>query len=68
MAQCGGKTRKGARCKREAKEGSAFCSIHVAQEIRARKERTAEWDADAILEVSLGLALVAALLLFRLRR
>ncbi len=68
MAQCQGKTRKGERCKREATEGSAFCSIHQDQEIRPRTERQAEWDTDAIVKTAVGFALIGAILLFRFRR
>ena len=68
MAQCEGKTKKGERCRRDSKEGSAFCSIHMDQEIRARPERTGEWDRDAIMKATLGFALVGAIFLLRFRR
>lgn len=68
MAQCEGKTKKGERCKRDTRDGSSFCSIHVDQEIRARKEPSGEWDSDAIMKAAIGFALVGAIFLFRFRR
>ncbi|MCG6956134.1 MAG: hypothetical protein LJF04_09090 [Gemmatimonadetes bacterium] len=70
MAQCQGTTKKGERCKRDAREGSDFCSIHVDQEIRPRSAPagSAEWDRDSIMKVALGFALVGAVLFFRLRK
>lgn len=68
MAQCEGRTRKGERCKRDAKARSAFCSIHVDQEVRERKQPAGEWDVDAITKAAIGLALVGAIFLFRFRR
>lgn len=68
MAQCSGMTKKGDRCKREAVLGSDFCSIHVDQEIRPRKEPTQEWDTDAIMKAAIGFAIVGAIFLFRFRR
>lgn len=69
MAQCKGNTKKGVRCKRDAKEGSSFCAIHSDQEIRARtpNERT-EWNTDAVLKAALGFGLIGAILFFRIRR
>lgn len=68
MAQCEGKTKKGERCKREAREGSAFCAIHQDQEIRPRTEHTDEWDRDAMVKAALGFALVGVIFLLRFRR
>lgn len=69
MAQCQGTTRKGERCKRDAAEGSAFCSIHSDQEVRRPEPRVEEaWDRDAVLKTAIGFALVGAILFFRLRR
>ena len=68
MAQCIGKTKKGERCKREAKEGSEYCSIHVDQEIRPRREPSGEWDTDAIMKAAIGFAIVGAIFLIRFRR
>lgn len=69
MTQCRGTTKKGDRCKRDARDGSAFCSIHQDQEVRARPERHAEeWDKDAIVKAAIGFGLVAAIFLFRFRR
>lgn len=69
MAQCDGRTKKGERCRRESRDGSAFCSIHLDQEVRARSARTTEeWDRDSMLKAALGFALVGAIFLFRFRR
>lgn len=72
MAQCQGITKKGERCKREAGEGSAYCSIHVDQEVRPRSapatQTTTEWDRDALVKTAIGFGLIGAILLFRLRR
>jgi hypothetical protein len=70
VAQCKGTTKKGDRCKREAPEGAAFCSIHVDQAIRERPaaETSIEWDRDAVLKAAVGFALVGAILFFRIRR
>ena len=68
MSQCEGKTRKGERCKRDARDGSAFCSIHVDQEVRERSQPDGEWDRDAIMKAAVGFALVGAIFLFRFRR
>jgi hypothetical protein len=70
MAQCQGTTRKGERCKRDARDGSDFCSIHVDQEVRPRSTSAGptEWDRDSITKVALGLAFVGAVLFFRLRK
>lgn len=69
MAQCKGTTLKGDRCKREARPGSAYCSIHEDQRSagEARREPM-EWDTDTILKTAVGLALVGAIVLFRLKR
>ena len=69
MAQCQGTTKKGDQCKRDAKDNSAFCSIHQDQEVRARTTpKGEEWDREAIMAVALGFAAVGALLLFRIKR
>jgi len=68
MAQCDGKTKKGERCKRDASDGSSFCSIHVDQQVRPRSQPTGEWDTDAIVKAAVGFALVGAIFLFRFRR
>ena len=68
MAQCAGRTKKGERCKRDARGASKFCSIHVEQEIRAPKEPAGEWDRDAMMKAAIGFALVGALFFFRFRR
>lgn len=68
MTQCEGKTRKGQQCKREARPGSPFCSIHQDQESRPRSEHVEEWDTDALLKAAIGFGLVAAIFLLRFRR
>jgi hypothetical protein len=68
VAQCQGKTKKGDRCKRDAGDDSAFCTIHQDQEIRPRTERTDDWDTDAMMKAALGFALVGVILLLRFRR
>ncbi len=69
MAQCKGTTKKGDRCKRDARDDSAFCSIHSDQEIRARSApKDEDWDREAIMAAALGFALVGVLLIFRIRR
>ena len=69
MAQCQGTTKTGDQCKRDAKDGSSFCSIHQDQEVRARSTPTPqEWDRQAIMATALGFAVVGVLLLFRIRR
>jgi MYXO-CTERM domain-containing protein len=67
MTQCAGKTRKGERCKREAREGSIYCSIHREQEAHPRPEAKSQ-DPDFVLKAALGLAALAAIVLFRIRR
>ncbi len=69
MAQCQGRTRKGERCKRDAAEGSAFCSIHTDQEASAHEPDPAQpWDRDALVKTAIGFGLLGAILFFRLRR
>lgn len=68
MAQCQGKTRRGERCKREARPDSDFCSIHQDQEIRAPRERDTEWDTDAMIKAAIGVAAVGLIFLLRFRR
>ena len=69
MTQCQGTTKKGDRCKREAREASAYCAIHQDQEVRERRMPPGEeWDTEAIVKAALGLGLVAAIFLFRFRR
>jgi hypothetical protein len=69
VSQCQGTTKKGDRCKREARERSSFCAIHQDQEVRERKpSATQEWDTEAIVKAAIGFGLVAAIFLFRFRR
>lgn len=69
MSQCEGTTLKGDRCKREARPGSRWCSIHEDQAPEsARRREPMEWDTDTILKTAVGVALVGAILFFRLRR
>ena len=80
MTQCAGTTLKGERCKRDAREGSSYCSIHFEQVPRAvpepepaaaagatassRVQRDAHW----MMQAAVGLAVVAAIMLLRVRR
>jgi hypothetical protein len=75
MAQCAGTTLKGERCKREARENSSYCSIHFERAPRPSPEADASSagapgprDADWMLKAVLGMAAVAAVVFFRLRR
>jgi hypothetical protein len=75
MNQCAGTTLKGERCKREARDGSSYCSIHFETPPRPSPEPAAAasatelpGDPDFMLKAVLGLALVAAIVLFRVRR
>ncbi len=68
MAQCAGKTQKGDRCKRDAREGSAYCAIHQEQEVRPRPEPSAAWDRESLTKAAIGAVLVAAIVFFRIRR
>jgi hypothetical protein len=69
MTQCAGKTQKGDRCKREARDGSAFCSIHAEQQPRPQSAaEDGARDSDWLLKAALGMAAIAAIVLFRIRR
>jgi hypothetical protein len=46
-----------------------YCNIHQDQEIRAPQvQEMPEWDWDAIRAVALGLALVGAIIFFKIRK
>ena len=68
MAQCKGETLKGDRCKREARPGSGFCSIHEDQAPAGGSREPLEWDADALLKTAVGFAILGAIVLFRIKR
>ena len=69
MGQCQGKTKKGDQCRRDAKSGASFCSIHQDQAVRSRTPRDAgEWDRESIMKAAMGFALVGAIFFFRFRR
>jgi hypothetical protein len=77
MTQCAGTTLKGERCKREAREGSSYCSIHFEQPARAEPEPVSASDASASIrspsdvdwmKAAIGLAILGAIVLFRFRR
>jgi hypothetical protein len=69
MTQCQGTTRKGERCKRDVQGGGAYCAIHLDQAVRPpRAQEVVVWDRDAIMAAALGLALLGAIALFRIRR
>jgi hypothetical protein len=60
---------KGERCRRDAAEGSPFCSIHTGQETRFREPQVAQaWDRDALVKTAIGFGLLGAILFFRFRR
>lgn len=67
MAQCSGSTKKGDRCKRDARGESGFCAIHQDQEIRPREPgERGEWDNDAIMKAVIGFVIIG--LFFMIRR
>ena len=79
MTQCAGTTLKGERCKREAREGSSYCSIHFekappraepgsAATSGAAASSEAPRDVDWMMKAALGLAVAAAIVIFRIRR
>lgn len=70
MAQCRGTTKKGDRCRRDAREGSPFCAIHTDEDAGGRDGNGGgeDWDMDAILKTAIGFGLICAILLFRFRR
>ena len=68
MAQCRGSTKKGNRCKRDARGESPFCAIHQDQEIRAREpSELGEWDNDAIITAVIGFAIIGLFFIMRRR-
>ncbi len=68
MAQCRGSTKKGNRCKRDARGESPFCAIHQDQEIRAREpSELGEWDNDAIIKAVIGFAIIGLFFIMRRR-
>ena len=68
MAQCQGTTRKGERCMREAHRDGAYCVIHLDQAVRPPRAReVVEWDRKAVAAAALGVALVSAVVFFRIR-
>jgi hypothetical protein len=78
MAQCAGTTLKGERCKREAREGSAYCAIHFEKDSRAGFEEhvhpesggpaAAVWTCDDTVKALLGIGIILAIAVFRFRR
>jgi hypothetical protein len=75
MAQCAGTTQKGERCKRDAREGSSYCSIHFAPQDEPQPEPAAapraeasSCDRDWTMKAALGVAAIVAIVLFRIRR
>ena len=68
MAQCRGSTKKGNRCKRDARGESPFCATHQDQEIRAREpSELGEWDNDAIIKAVIGFAIIGLFFIMRRR-
>lgn len=68
MSQCEGTTKKGDRCKRDARSDSPFCTIHQDQEIRPRSSKSEVWDSDSLVKAAIGLGLFAAIFVYRFRR
>jgi len=69
VAQCRGKTKKGDRCKRDARDSSDFCAIHLEQAVRTPETpERGEWDNDAIMKAVIGFALVGVIFFLRFRR
>jgi hypothetical protein len=70
MTQCAGKTQKGERCKRESREGSEYCAIHIEQEGRPRADQPAAdaWTKDDMVKAAVGFGILAAIVLLRIRR
>jgi hypothetical protein len=69
MGQCEGRTQKGERCKREARDGSPFCAIHMDQAERPRRERPGPtWTSQDLLEAAIGFGVLAAIVFLRIRR
>ena len=69
MARCQGTTLKGQRCRREARSGSGYCSIHEDQAPASRGGgEGVQWDGETLLKTALGFALLGAIVLLRLRR
>lgn len=68
MARCEGTTLKGDRCRREARPGSSYCSIHAEQGPPGRDPDPVEWDADTLIKTAVGFGLLAAIVLFRIKR
>ncbi|HEX9885350.1 MAG TPA: hypothetical protein VGA70_02640 [Longimicrobiales bacterium] len=70
MAQCKAKTRKGARCRRDASEGSEFCGTHREAEPEARA-RSASNDIEAdlaeTLKTLLGVTALSAIVFAALK-
>ena len=67
MASCSGTTRKGARCQRNALEGSDYCAIHIAQDPAAPSGREAIEELEGRLSETakavLGIAIAAGIVL-----
>ena len=78
MTQCAGTTQKGERCKREAREGSEYCSIHFGRQAQPKEEapsrsdsggrRETAWTSDDTVRALIGIGLIIAIVAFRLRR
>ena len=66
MARCEGTTKAGARCKRDAVEGSPFCATHRDRSAGGDGSRTARKGADLILIGAVALALLALRRVIRL--
>ncbi len=67
MASCRGTTKKGARCKRKALEGSDYCVLHITQDPNAPSGREAIEELEGRLSEAaktvLGIAIAAGIVL-----
>ena len=61
MAKCQGKTKSGAQCKRQAGEGSEYCSTH--QPAEGAEEAVDQDLTQDLMLIALGLAATGALFL-----
>ena len=64
MAKCQGKTKSGAQCKRQASEGSEYCSSHQpAEDAEGAEGAEAQDLTQDLMLIALGLAATGALFL-----
>ena len=64
MAKCQGKTKSGAQCKRQASEGSEYCSSHQpAEDAEAAEAAEAQDLTQDLMLIALGLVAAGAMFL-----